>query len=466
MAIIINITGGTYKHKAFPVSAQSTKNFWPQVIDDPIVKDKYILEAFAGQKLFGTANGIGRGTTSHQGVLYRVCGNVLYSVTSDGTHTSLGNIQGTEQCIFDSLGSDLIIIADRKAFIYDGSTITQVTDVDLESPDSVTVLNNQAIYDGEGGRFGVSDVGDASSINGLNYATAESKADDLIRVYAFNQLVYMFGEETIEQWWNSGVGNPPFDPVQGGILQTGLAGLYGVSNNEDFIYFFGNDRKLYALKGAAKQEVTNKEIVREFQSYSTVSDVIVGCFELRGQNFINVTFPTAKKSWIYVEGGQWFEWSSGTKNGRSKANSFINIYNKCLVEDYENGNIYELDFDTYQDNGETIARRRDTALLDGELFGAPNKKVEWNKITLNIEKGVGLISGQGSDPKVMLAISDDGGRTFQETSMGRIGKLGEFQLICEWNNLGSSYGRVLRFTTSDPVAYTIKNIYAEVEIGT
>lgn len=465
MAISINITGGTYQHKSLPVSAQITKNFWPQVVDDPIVKDKYILENFVGQTLFGTASGVGRGMFKHQGLLYRVCGNTLYSVISDGTHTTLGTIPGTEQCIFDGIGSDVIVIGDRRAFIWNGSTLTEVTDVDLQSPDSVTVLNNQAIYDGEGGQFGVSDVGDASSINGLNYATAESKADNLIRVYAFDEIVYMFGEETIEQWWNSGVGNPPFDKVQGGIIQRGLAGLYAVSSNEKFVYFLGDDREVYRLKGSAKEAVTNQALVREFKSYTSVSDAIIWCMKLRGQNFTVVTFPTDDKTWIYPEGGQWFQWSSGVSGGRNKANSYVNIYNKDLVEDYANGNIYEIDFDTYAESGSTIIRQRDTALLDGELFGFPNKKIEWNKITLNIEKGVGLLSGQGSDPKVMLAISDDGGRTFKELSMGRIGKLGEFQLVSEWNALGSSYARILRFTTSDPVSYTIKNIQVEIGVG-
>lgn len=463
--ILINITGGTYQHKSLPVSAQSTRNFFPQLIEDPFVKDNYILENFVGQSLFATASGKGRGLFKHKGVLYRVAGNTLYSVTSDGTHTTLGLIAGSNQCIFDAMGNSVIIVADRKAYVWNGSTLTQITDPDLQSPDSVTVLNNQAIYDGDNDQFGVSDVGNPSSINGLNYATAESKADNLIRVYAFDERVFMFGEETIEQWWNSGVGKPPFDKVQGGIIQKGLAGIYAVSNNRNYIYFLGNDRELYALKGTQITSVTNQALVREFNKYSIVSDAIVWCMEIRGQNFVVLTFPTANKTWVYPEGGQFFEWSSDVDGGRNRANSYVKIFNKHLVEDYRNGNIYELSFDTYDESGTAIVRKRDTAILNGKLFGFPNKKIEWNKIILNIETGVGLLSGQGQNPKIMLSISDDGGKTFKASPMGRIGKLGEFQLICEWNALGSSYDRILRFSCSDPVPYTIRDITAEIEVG-
>ena len=275
----------------------------------------------------------------------------------------------------------------------------------------------------------------------------------------------MFGKRTIEQWWNSGVGRPPFDKVQGGTIQRGLAGLYGVDSNSSFIYFFGEDRELYRMKGGSYGSVTPTAIVEEFQSYADVSDVIVWTMKLRGMELICVVFPSANKSWIYAENGNWFEWTSGLKEDRTKANSYISIYNKHLVEDHENGNIYELDFDTYTDNGDTIIRYRDTGLIDGELFGAPDKEIFMSKFVVNMERGIGLLSGQGQDPEVMLSFSDDGGRTFGSEIRGHIGKLGEFQRKVEWNALGNFYSRIIRLKISDPVSFTIKNCYAEGEVG-
>ncbi len=462
----INLTGGTYRHNSLPVSAQSTINFYPQFVEDPFVKDKYVLESFAGQTLFGTTTGIGRGQFVHKGILYRISGNTLYSVTSAGVHTSLGSIPGSQQCIFTGLGADVVIVADRRVFIWDGATLTEVTDVDLQSPDSATTLNNQVIYDGDNDQFGVSDVGDASSIDGLNYATAESKPDDLIRVYAFNQFLYLFGDETIEQWWNSGIGKPPFDRVQGAIIERGLEGIHGVSNNDNFIYFFSDKKELLRLKGSTQISVTPEAIQKEFSDYSSTSDVIIWCMKLRGKEMVAVVFPVANRSWIYIEDGQWFEWSSGVTGDRNKANSYAFVYDKHLVEDFENGNIYELDFEVYTENGDTIVRQRDSGPLDSQvLFGITNKRIFMNRLVVNLERGVGVLAGQGIKPVIMMSFSDDGGRTFSNEKWAEIGRLGDFQFGVEYNCLGSFFTRIIRIRVSDPVYYNITSVGVDVELG-
>lgn len=464
----INLTGGSYKHQSLPVSAQTTINLIPQQIDDPITKNRYILNSFFGQSLFATVASStgGRGMFYHKSLLYRVVGTTLYSVSSAGVHTSLGTISGTGRCVIDALGNNVIVVADRKAWVWNGSTLTQVTDVDLQSPDSVAVLNQQAIYDGDNDQFGVSDVGDPTSINALNYATAESKADNLIRVYAFDEIVYMFGETTIEQWWNSGVGKPPFDKVQGGVINIGIAGLYAVSSNVNYVYFFGNDRRLYRLKGGVAVPVTNQPLVEEFASYSDVSDVRVWCMDINDKNYIVVCFPTANKSYVLPEDGQWFQWSSGLSGGRNVADGYVKAYEKHLVEDYSNGNIYQLLDTVFTENGSTIARQRDSAPIDSSLLGfKAGKMLTMNNLVLNIESGVGLISGQGSDPVVMMSYSDDGGKTFSTERWATIGKQGRFKWVARWDCLGSFYERIIRIRMTDPVYYCIRDCVADIEVG-
>lgn len=465
MEIDINITGGSYKHSSLPVSAQVTRNLWPQLIDDQITSNKYILTNFVGQNIFGTAVGVGRGQKFFNGLLYRVCGTKLYSVDESGNHSELGNIPGSARCIFDGLGSYLIIVTEQKAYVWDGATLTRVTDLDLESPNSVTVLNNQAIYDGDNDRFGVSDVGDPSVIDGLNYATAESKGDNLIRVFAFDQNVYMFGESTIEQWWNSGVGQPPFDRIQNGIIEIGLASLYAVDSNVNFTYFLGSDKRVYQARGAARNPVSDAALVKEFESYSTISDAILWCMDIRNQNFVVLTFPTAKKTWVLPEGGQWFEWSSGTQGGRNVANSYALAYDKHIVEDYRNGNLYELDFDTYTENGDTIIRQRDSAPINRKILGVQGEWVYMKSLTFEIESGVGLSSGQGSDPELMFSYSDDGGKSFSTERFVKLGKQGQYGKRVKITGLGRFKERILRVKYSDPTAFTLIRCRADIVGG-
>ncbi len=463
----INITGATYRSRSRPLSSQVTRNFYPEVVDNPNGKSQFVLHSFPGLSLLGTATGVDRGMFEHLGVLYKVTHTVLYSVDAMGAHTSLGTIDGTARCIFDGIGSNVVIAnGSGRVYQYNGSNVTEITDPDLESPNSVAHLNNQIIYDGDGGRFATSDVGDATSINGLNYATAESNADDLIRPYVFNQVAYMMGDKTIEPWYNSGNGSPPFDRIEGGIIPVGLAARYSVANNDQFMYFVGDDNEVYRVQGQSSEKVSTISESRQIAGFTAVTDAIGWCFSLEGQNFYSLTFPAANKTLCFSERAKlWFELSTGISGGRWRGNSYAYAYRKHLIADYQNGNIYELDLDTFTDNEEVIQRTRDTGPLHGGVLGAPGKWVEMDRFELIMETGVGIISGQGSDPTVMLSFSDDGGRTFSTEMQGKVGRLGQFQYKVEWHALGGFYERIIRVQTSDPVFYSIHSAAADLNIG-
>lgn len=465
MLVPINLTGGTYVDQSRPLSAQVCKNFWPRVPQNARAKSPYVLQSFPGLELFGTATGADRGMFEHLTVLYKVTGTTLYTVASDGTHTSRGTIPGSGRCIFDGIGSNVVIVTDGIPYVWNGSTITTVSDVDLETPNGVTHINNQVIYDGDGGRFASSAVGDATDIDGLDYATAETNADDLVRAYAYNEIVYMLGDKTTETWWNSGTGRPPFDRLQGGGIPVGLGALHSVAQNDRFIYFLGDDNSVYRVEGSTEQNVTPDTLVKEFSEYDIVSDAIGQTLKFDGQEFYFLTFPTGRKTWIYPEGGEWFQLSSGVSGGRYIGNSYAFAHRKHLISDYRNGNIYELKRDVYAENGAVIQRVRDSAPLHGGLINQPGKMFELNRFELILETGVGIISGQGSDPQVMLSISEDGGRTFGAEMWGAVGKSGQFQQRVEWHALGSMESAVFRITVSDPVFWSIHSAAAEIEMG-
>jgi len=73
------------------------------------------------------------------------------------------------------------------------------------------------------------------------------------------------------------------------------------------------------------------------------------------------------------------------------------------------------------------------------------------RLQIDMETGVGLTSGQGSDPKVYLDWSDDGGRTWSNQRAASIGRKGKYRARAVWNRLGRSHDRVYRITWSDPV---------------
>jgi hypothetical protein len=80
------------------------------------------------------------------------------------------------------------------------------------------------------------------------------------------------------------------------------------------------------------------------------------------------------------------------------------------------------------------------------------------------EQGVGLITGQGSDPQVMLQFSDDGGRTWSSERWRSLGRIGEYRTRTRWLRNGSARDRIYRYAMSDPVRRNLILATTEAEL--
>ena len=77
---------------------------------------------------------------------------------------------------------------------------------------------------------------------------------------------------------------------------------------------------------------------------------------------------------------------------------------------------------------------------------------------------MGLNTGQGSDPQVMLRWSDDGGHTWSNEHWVTMGGIGTYGTRAIWRRLGMTLklrDRVLEVSGTDPVKITIMG--AELE---
>ncbi len=464
----INLTGPSNVSRSSLLSGQRTYNLYTERQDETGELSDYVLHSFLGVKFFGTAAGVDRGHFAHNGVLYRVVGTTLYGVDQFAVHTNLGTIAGNAQCIFTPMKADFVVVTGGAVHHYDvgTDTLALVTDADLETPNSAAFLNNQMIYDGDEDRFVISDVGDATSVNGLNYAAAESSSDDVIIAYTFDQTAYLMGSKTIEPWWNTGVGSPPFDRREGGIMPIGLGAKFSASHNDRFLYLLADDGRVYRIQGTNYTTVSSIALSNAIDKYNTITDAKGYCFTFQGQNFYVLTFPRENETWLYSESAKdWTNLSSGAGLGRHIINSYAFVFRKHIISDYRNGDLFEWDIDTYDENGSEIRRVRETGDITGALLGAPGKRVEMSRFALVIETGTGLITGQGSDPQVMLQLSDDGGKSWSEEMWASIGKLGDFDIGVEWHGLGSFYRRRFRIAISDPIRVMIAGANTDIEVG-
>lgn len=465
--IPINTTGPSYQSRSRPLSSQQTRMFYHSVVEEG--KDNFVLHSYPGLKLKGSGVGADRGMRNFAEVGYRITGNNLNRFDANGVHTVVGTVPGVNRMIIDDDGSNLVMTGIDGQFIFDGSTVNPVTDSNIIGSTANTFINSRIVYTNPiNNLFVMATVNNPSTANGLDASSAESKPDRLVRAYAFKQNVYMFGERTTEPYWNSGQGNPPLDRIDGQIFEIGLDAIHSVANTDQFLYWLGDDKAIYQAIGGQRQRISTTAISHAIAGYDTTSDAIAYTYTFEGMNFYQITFLSANKTWALNESlgdKGWFELSSGTNGGVYQGTSLINVYGKNFVADSTNGNLYELDIDTFTNNGEIIQRRRITSSINGALLNAPGERVQMSRIEFIMEKGVGLISGQGEDPKIMIDISRDGGKSWFSEGFVRIGRLGETQLRVELFSLISDYDFIFRITTSDAVAYEIYSAAIDLRLA-
>lgn len=465
------VTGPSYQSRSRPLSSQITQNWYQQFSE--FGKDNYVLLPFPGLKLLGNAPGKDRGKHRMAEIDYQVKGTSLYEISSTGAHTLRGAIPGTGYAIMADDGINMFIVADLNVWQYstDTNIVTEVDNVNITGAKSVGFINNQFLYTFD--RFTtVSDPGDGASASGLNIIGEETLPDNLVRDYVYDEVIYRMGVRSIVGWWNSGVGSPPIEKLQGRIFNVGLAAINSVAKTDKAFYWLGDDYAIYRASGGNEERISTDAISNELQKYSTVSDAIGNTFTFEGQNFYQITFPTGNRTFVINESlgiNGWFELSSAVNGPHSSSKyqgqTIINAYGKNLVADSDNGNIYELDLNSYTNNGDPLQRIRTTQSVNGELLGAKGKRVQMSSVKFIMESGVGLISGQGDNPRIMIEYSDDGGNTWNGGSWPRVGRLGEFTLQVEWFDLGSFYDRIFRISTTDPVNYSIYSATIDLRLA-
>jgi len=420
----VQVAGPSYQSRSRPLSSQLTMNMYHQT--SALGKDQLVLHSFPGQSLLSAVSGADRGAHIMKEVLFHVVGGILYEINSAYVQTNRGAVSGAGRCIMADDGINLVIVSDIVQ-VYNSSTqtMTTVTDADIVGAISVAFLNNQFLYT-KPDLTTVSTVGDPLTANGLDAVGAESSPDDLVRDFVYDQTIYRFGKRTCELWYNTGVGRPPIDRIEGQAFTVGLAAIHSIANTDNAIYWLGDDRAIYRTVGDAKERISDDGISNHLESFNTIDDAIGYTFTLQGQDFYLITFPTENKTFLVNESlgkNGWVNLSSGVSEDAYSGTSFANAYGKNLV--FNNGSLLELKLDEYTQDSDTLIRERILASINSDILGVKGRAIKFSRLELIMEQGIGLITGQGEDPKIIVEYSIDGGRSFASGGFVSVGRAGE-----------------------------------------
>lgn len=461
---LINLFGLGQRGKSPVVTAQRHMNLYAEITQEA-EKSNVVFYGTPGLLLFTSFGDTPvRGAIVVGDYLYAVHRGTFWQVDNAGAKTSRGTLTTTSGRVDLAHNGTQIVVADGTSmYCYTIATtaFATVSSSLLANPVTVTFQDGYFLASfANSGQFQKSASYDGTSWNALDFATAESNPDYLIRIFADHGEVVLPGADTTEFWGNTGAADFPYENQRGTTQEFGLAARWSlVKYNDSLAGVFKNKMgqvQVMRLAGHSFVPLSTPEHSALINAYSTVSDATAFSYMLGGHPMLQVNFPTAGKSWLFdALTGMWTHLESGLNGDRHRGEILVDYLNKPRVTDYANGNIYTLDASTYTDNGTAIKRQ----IVGRHIFHGKNR-THLSYLQIGFETGVGITTGQGSDPQVVLRVSKDNGRTWGPERWRPLGKIGEYLTRVTWNRLGAAFDWLFEITITDPVKVVITNAFA------
>lgn len=404
-----------------------------------------------------------RGMHYMGGNLYVVSGDSCYKVDQSGVGTLMGSVPGSDVVSMADNGTQLVIVSETLGYVVTSSTFAQITDPDFLPATSVAFIDSYVVFSRQdSGEFFWSALLDAEDYDALDFATAEGAPDNLLGLIVDHRQVFLAGEKSVELWYNAGT-DAVFERAPSGFLEIGCAAGKSLAKTDNSVFWLADDLTVRSLRGLTPVRVSQHGVEQAFRQYardSLVRDAFAFTYTQAGHLFYVLTFPTAGATWVYdVTTNEWHERESYGL-GRWRVNACEEAFGKLMVGDYQSNRIGYLNLAAYDEWG-GVQRM---AWTYDSIYGE-RRYAFHNRLEIAAKTGVGLVDGQGQLPKVMLEVSDDGGRTFSFHTEEDLGRMGEYQDRVVWHRLGMSADRVYRASVSDPVPVLVQDTVAEVEGG-
>ena len=465
--------GASYQARSRTFDAQRCVNLYPELSQSGPAPSKSVMALIGtpGLALWSALAGGGiRGLLRFSATrAIAVCGANVYTVTTAGVGTLIGTISsGATPVSMATNGTAVMLVTGATGYVVDpvAGTVTQITDPDFVGADAVFFLDGYFVFNKPGtGQFQITSLY-GTDIDSLDFATAEGSPDLLLTLIVDHRELWLFGENSTEVFFNSGNTDFPFERINGAFIEQGIAAKYSAAKMDNTVYWLAADDRgkgtVQRAVGYQPQRVSTHALEFALASYDRIDDAIAFTYQQEGHSFYVLILPTASKTWVFdAATGLWHERAWRDSDGsldRIRAQCQMAFAGENIVGDWETGNLYRLDLDTYTDNGAAIARIRACSHLSNDL-----KRQFFTALQIDMEAGVGLSSGQGSDPKAMLRWSNDGGFTWSNELWASIGKIGERRARVRWRRLGYARDRVFEVTITDPVKVCIVGASLEVQ---
>jgi hypothetical protein len=407
------ILGSSYVARSVNAADNRMVNLFPEVIPEGGKEPGFLNRAPGLRLVANMGDGPIRGMWQFNGYGYAVSGNTLYKIDTLWNSTAIGTVSGSPGPVsMSDNGTQLFIACNGPSYIYNNLTLEfkQIDDPDFPGAVTVGYLNGYFVFNEPNSqRVWITGLLDGTSIDPLDFASAEGSPDGLISVLVSHREAWLFGTNSVEVWYDSGAADFPLTPVQGALNEVGCIAPFSVAKLDNGIFWLGADARgqgiVYRANGYTAQRVSTHSVEWQIQQYENMTDAIAYTYQQDGHAFYVLIFPSANTTWVFdVATSMWHE-RAAFVNGdftRHRSNCQMSFNGEVAVGDHEVGNIYAFDLDVFSDNGDVQKWLRSWRALPT----GTNNLNRTAQHSLQLDAETGAIDASVTTPVVNVDISD------------------------------------------------------------
>ncbi|VWB70500.1 hypothetical protein [Burkholderia lata] len=400
------------------------------------------------------------------GELYAVVASKLYTVDVDWTFAERGTLQTESGPVSMRDNSLFLVIVDGSPNGYQldlsNHAFSQIVGEAFYGSNRVALIDDFLLFNQPGTRQFYASGALAETFDPLDIAAKNGSSDKTVAVEVANRTIWVFGEQTTEVWYNAGASDFAFARYPGTFIEYGCIAPASIAAMDTAVYWLGGgdlgEGLIFRSDQMAALAISTPALSDELRTYPRLDDAIGYTHQADGHLFYVLTFPTADKTWCYdLATKQWHErlWmDDGGKLHRHRGSCFAQWRGRQLVGDWENGNLYEMTLDAFDDDGQERLHLRSW----------PNTGNEGDLITydrLIVDMEVGQAGANDPEPQVRLRWSDTRGKTWGTPLSRGLGARGEFKRRVQFNALGTDkgMGRIFEVSWSTKTKTALNGYY-------
>jgi hypothetical protein len=445
----VKAIGPSYQLADRKAASQRSINLFMQQVEGLGEDRPYILASSPGLSPLVTLGATIRGSYCAGDRWFVVAGNTLFEVTTAGATTVRGTLATASGFVSMKHGRDQLVIVDgANGYVLRLNTnaFAPITSPGWRGSNFVDELDGYFVFVDPGtDQFYLSAIDDGSTLDGLDFSSADTQPDNVVTHRVRKRELHLFGSGSIEIWVNSGDADFPFVRYNSTPIDVGLVGPRAVAVAADGIVWVGQTDRgrgyVYELQGHQPVRIST-QAVEEALAGATLAECSMWTYHAAGNEFVGINAPGMATTWVYdFSTRQWHERGELVAGAwaplRAEFVTFVGAAHYAAA----GARIYKQEGESI--DGAALVRERTWPHLMAPSF----EPVSY--------RGLEVACTTGNGGTMTLEISNDGGHVWGAPLLRSLGAIGQYMQRVRWLNLGSARDRVFRLRCTDAVPLAI-----------